>query len=570
MLNREMRDFNRLCLILALLALRSAGLSSQAHNAVTSFQSPVDYPITLAGNFGEPRPHHFHGGLDIKTDGREGKHIYAIGDGYVSRVTMGLYGFGNAVYVTHPEGVTSVYCHLKAFSPRIKAALRRYQYRHQTSVADARLSPMDVPVSQGQLIALSGNTGNSTAPHLHLEIHDTRTWHMLDPYAFLAHAINDTVAPMAHGLMVLPQEGRGVFNGSSRRQTFGIGTHTIDRSFTAWGEVGFALWANDYMQGSYNHYGVRRTTLTVDGREVFSATVDSIPMALNRMVNAWGDYSHWLHYRTWYLKSFAEPGCKLPIIHTDARRGLVVFDEQRDYHLVYQLQDFKGNTSHYSFTVRGVPDSIPPAQRHGAHLMSCRKTSTFSLPGMQLVVPYGMLAADVWLQPIASHREGEWSRRYSFTQESCPLVGDAEISIAIDGWHKDVAVETTDSSKFYLTCDGRYAGGAYHQGWVSGRIRDLGATCMIAYDDEPPKVRPLSLSCGRLLLAVNDDKSGVASWRATIDGRFVVFDAVEKTHSLVCRLDEAPIRPSGKNHRLQLLVTDHCHNTTAYETDVTY
>ena len=107
------------------------------------YHPPVSYDISLAGNFGEPRPHHFHGGIDIKTDGVEGKAIYAIGDGYVSRVTMGLYGFGNAVYVTHPEGYTSVYCHLKAFTPRIKAALRRYQYQHETSEGDARFSPLE-------------------------------------------------------------------------------------------------------------------------------------------------------------------------------------------------------------------------------------------------------------------------------------------------------------------------------------------------------------------------------------------------------------------------------------------
>ena len=114
------------------------------------YHPPVSYDISLAGNFGEPRPHHFHGGIDIKTDGVEGKAIYAIGDGYVSRVTMGLYGFGNAVYVTHPEGYTSVYCHLKAFSPRIKAALRRYQYQHETSEGDAYFSALECPVSQGQ------------------------------------------------------------------------------------------------------------------------------------------------------------------------------------------------------------------------------------------------------------------------------------------------------------------------------------------------------------------------------------------------------------------------------------
>ena len=117
------------------------------------FAPPVDYDISLAGNFGEPRPNHFHGGLDISTDNVEGKVIYAIGDGYVSRITQGIDGFGNAVYVTPPEGYTSIYCHLKSFSPRIQAALRDYQYAHETNVPDARLSPLVCPVSQGQFIA---------------------------------------------------------------------------------------------------------------------------------------------------------------------------------------------------------------------------------------------------------------------------------------------------------------------------------------------------------------------------------------------------------------------------------
>ena len=188
-------------------------------HSVKGLDMSLSYDISLAGNFGEPRPHHFHGGIDIKTDGVEGKAIYAIGDGYVSRVTMGLYGFGNAVYVTHPEGYTSVYCHLKAFTPRIKAALRRYQYQHETSEGDARFSPLECPVSQGQLIAISGNTGNSMGPHLHLEIHDTETWDMLDPYDFLADYITDTIPPKVRGMMIYPQAGEGIVNGKSTKQT---------------------------------------------------------------------------------------------------------------------------------------------------------------------------------------------------------------------------------------------------------------------------------------------------------------------------------------------------------------
>ena len=542
------------------------------------FAPPMNDFISLAGNFGEPRPHHFHGGLDVKTEGREGKHVYAIGDGYVSRVTMGLYGFGNAVYITHPSGQTSVYCHLKSFSPRIKAALRRYQYLHETSVADARLTPLDVPVSQGQFIALSGNSGHSTAPHLHLELHDTRTWDMLDPYPFLSDHIADSVAPQAHGLMAVPQAGQGTFNGSCRKQTFGIGGHHIDRQFTAWGRIGFALWADDYMQGSYNHYGVRQTVLTVDGREVFRSVVDRIPMRLNRLVNSWGDYDHWLHYRTWYLKSFVEPGNTLPMLQADRERGIVSFDEQRDYHLEYILSDYHGNEARYTFTVRGerpVPtaESASTAPSRTFTCLRWNQTNTYGVPGMQMVVPYGLLATDVELSPVVKRQPYALSDVYTFMSQSCPLAADGEISIFVR--QENIVAEpalqrVVDPEKLYVTCDGRYAGGSYAKGWVTGRLRDLGGSYAVAYDNCPPLIRPISLTGGRLLFSVTDGQSGVASWRGDVDGRFVVFDAVDKSSNMVCHLDESPVSRTGKTHHLRLLATDRCNNTAAYEAEIVY
>ncbi len=343
----------------------SCGSDSTPNSSISSvsYCSPVDYEIVLAGNFGEPRPFHFHGGIDVKTGNVQGKKIYSIAKGYVSRLTVNKYGFGNAIYVSHPDGKTSVYCHLKHFDEKYEKLLKRTGWR---DTFDIRLKPNKYKVNAGELIAISGNTGNSTGPHLHLELHDTKTWAMLDPMDKLAPFIADTVAPHAHSFMAIPVEGEGVFNGGSTKQNFGFGqpeikkqntTWTISREFTAWGRVGFALWANDYCEKTYNHYGIRYTQLLVDGREVFHSDVDSIPISCQAEVNMWGDYNHWRRSRVWYMKSYREEGIRLPILHTGFDRGIITFNEERPYHIVYILRDYKGNQSRYEFTVKGCKDS---------------------------------------------------------------------------------------------------------------------------------------------------------------------------------------------------------------------
>ncbi len=348
---------------LAILLLTGCGDDAESVSSVAGdYQSPVDYEIVLAGNFGEPRPYHFHGGIDVKTGNAVGKKIYSIADGYVSRITVNKYGFGNAIYVNHPDGMTSVYCHLKCFADDYEKLLQRTGWR---DTLDFSYPEGKLPVKAGDLIAVSGNTGRSSGPHLHLELHDTETWVLRDPMMKLAHLIADTVAPQAHSFMAVPQKGEGVFNGGFSKQTFGFGqpadkkqhtVWTVSRDFTAWGRVGFALWADDYSEATYNRYGIRYCRLLVDGREVFRSDVDSIPVSCHPEVNVWGDYEHWRRTRIWYMKSYREPGLRLPIVHTDFNRGIVNFTEERPYHLTYVLRDYQGNESVYHFTVRGQRD----------------------------------------------------------------------------------------------------------------------------------------------------------------------------------------------------------------------
>ena len=151
----------------------------------------------------------------------------------------------------------------------------------------------------------------------------------------------------------------GSFCGKMEQQRFDIEEGMIADSLFAWGKVGFGIFAEDFMQGSYHRYGIRCTMLLVDGEEVFRSDVDNIPVAENKMVNVWGDYDYFVKNEQWFMKSFLTPANKLSILKANKDNGYVHFDQQRDYLITYVLCDFFGNQSRFSFTVTARPDSLP-------------------------------------------------------------------------------------------------------------------------------------------------------------------------------------------------------------------
>ena len=148
---------------------------------LVGFRSPLDVSSELTAGFGEIRPNHFHMGLDFRTSGREGLSIRAIELGYIARIVVSPQGYGKVLYVNHPNGITSVYAHCSAFNSRIDSLVTAIQLRYKANEIDVRLAPNDIPVTRGELIALSGNTGNSSGPHLHFELRDTESQDALNP-----------------------------------------------------------------------------------------------------------------------------------------------------------------------------------------------------------------------------------------------------------------------------------------------------------------------------------------------------------------------------------------------------
>ena len=155
----------------------------------------------LSGGMGDLRSDHFHAGIDIKTQGREGLPVYATGDGYISEVRVQTNGYGNVIFITHPNGFVSVYGHLKTFAKSLASYVKKKRIESQTFEIRLKLSPQEFEVARGQIIGLSGNSGGSGGPHLHFEIRDTRNT-ILNPLNFGFSEIRDNLPPIFQQLII--------------------------------------------------------------------------------------------------------------------------------------------------------------------------------------------------------------------------------------------------------------------------------------------------------------------------------------------------------------------------------
>ena len=541
----------------------TGGMALQAQTAVPEFGVPFDFPLLLSGNFGELRSNHFHGGLDFKTQGKVGKPLLAIADGYISKVTVTPGGYGNALYITHDNGYTSVHGHLDAFLPEIARRVKEKQYREQSFVVTLEFGSEEFRVSQGEVVAYAGNTGYSFGPHLHMEIRTTDTNEPIDPLPFYKDKIADNIPPRATHIMVYGEEdgGKVAFVGDSKDVEEVDGKIIINSQFsifnclTAWGRIGTAISANDYMDGTTNNYGVRYVRLYVDDELVSHSDVNRFAFSEDRLINSWTDYHVQRSTGRWYMRSTIDEYNDLRLLHASDGRGWVSIDEERDYHVRYELEDLHGNMAVYRFVVRGKRMELPRRMPNYFYRMDASRDNRFVVGGFELWIPQGQLFEDVDLDYDVVPSDTDQADIYQLTTERVPLRKSAELTLPV------IPKGNVDAKKLYVArVDGKqrvYCGGTYKYGRITANVKEL-ATYTVCVDTIAPKITPIGESTwkkqGRVVFRIADGETGIRSYRGMIDGKWVLFKYSSKNARLWCDLKAEGIAPG--NHKVEVKVED--------------
>ncbi|WP_295720927.1 M23 family metallopeptidase [Mucilaginibacter sp.] len=534
------------------------------------FRYPLDLkPPTTAGSFGELRPAHFHSGLDFKTNQRTGYPVYAVNDGYISRVRVQFGGFGRAIYITHPNGYTTVYGHLQSFTPAVAALVKAYQYEHQTFEADFKLLPTQVPVCKDEVVAISGNAGASAGPHVHFEIRDTQTEETINPQLF-GLTIPDKIPPSISSIGIYHLNGNP-FSEKTQHEFMAVGGaagnyHLVKpQVLHLSGNIGFGINATDMNSTSVNHNGIYSVELKLDGQTVYTFAVERFAFDQTHAINAYIDYPAFTSSRRWMQKCFIMPGSHISLYPQSINRGIITFNDNAIHDVEYVVKDVAGNTSSLKLKVQASPFTATASKIEGT-LFHYDKKSEFSTDKVKVTVMPGNLYDDLdFIYSNSAKPVGAYSSVHHIHNHLTPVHDNYELWIKPEvdlGKYADKAV--------IVSTAGFCQGGYYQDGWVKSQLSTFG-DFYIKVDTIPPVIHPLNIKNGsnmKMARSINfrmsDNLSGIKSYIGTIDNKWVLMELDYKTKILSYTFN-GDITP-GK-HTFKLTLADNKNNFADFTAD---
>ncbi|WP_295767101.1 M23 family metallopeptidase [uncultured Mucilaginibacter sp.] len=531
------------------------------------FQYPLDLTPSTAGSFGELRANHFHSGLDFRTNRQIGFPVHAAMYGYVSRLRVQLGGFGNAVYLTHPNGFTSVYAHLDHLTPELAAAVRKYQYEHQSFEVDFKLQPFQFPVTKGQLIAISGNTGASGGPHLHFEIRDSLTEETINPQLF-GLTIADNIPPSISGISIYHLNGKP-FSENTFREPYAVtgasGNYRLTKPQTLnlSGDIGFGITANDLNNSSANRNGIYSVELKLDGRTVYTFAVERFAFDQTHAINGYIDYPQFIQYKRWIQKCFIPPGSRITLYPQNENRGIISFRDTLLHDVEYLVKDVAGNVSTLKLKVQSSIPKDKPVVTYSGTKFSYNQRNEFNNAAVKVVVDPGNLYDDLdFKYSTLPQKPGMYSVIHRIHNRLTPIHDHINLWIKPDASigslaNKAVIVNTMRGSM----------GGKFEDGYIKAQPAVFG-DYYIKVDTTAPRIVPINISNGANLAAAksislraSDDLSGLKSVVAKIDGKWILLTQDYRTRIYRYTFDESV---SAGKHEFEVTATDAKDNVSQY------
>lgn len=533
-----------------------------------TFGSPLEIPLILAGTFGELRSNHFHSGIDIKTQQREGLPVLSIANGTVTRIKVSHWGYGKVLYVAHPNGYTSVYGHLQKFSPAIESYVKERQYQKQSYELELFPDFGELEVGKGELIAYGGNTGGSSGPHLHFEIRSSISGMPTNPMLY-GYDVADATNPILEKLFVYPLSEKGHVNQSADKVALAFrkqadGTFLADK-VTALGAIGVGFVGFDRQDMAANKNGIYAVDLTVNGETYAAFDFEKFSFGETRYINTLIDYAYLGKYRERILKCFRSPGNYLSIYKELKNNGHLAIQPGLSYTLQLQIADLHGNQVKVTIPVEGKAETVkvPRTERITENYIVAKKPNNFDLGGAKVYFPENTFYEDFYID-LKKGRD-----TVKIHDNSVPAHHNFTITFEAQNYSKE-----EQKQLFIARLDARGTpnyNSTYKRGHVfTTRTRNLG-TYTLAKDTVPPTIRTQNFKDKQWLnnyrylsIHIADDLSGINTYSATLNGDWILMEYEPKDNTLTYNFDDRIL--DKKQCMLEVTVTDNVGNTNTLKT----